>query len=58
MGRIIQETRIYVNPRELRRIAEDMEKEAGNLSIGDHIPKHLISQRDNELIYLMWDQEK
>jgi hypothetical protein len=57
MGRLIQETRIYINPNELRRIAAEMDKEAGNLMVGDHIPKHLICQRDNELIYLIWDQD-
>ena len=57
MNRVILETKIFTNPAELRRIANEMEKEISDVCVGEGLVKYEIVNNSPNVIYLMWDQE-
>lgn len=56
--RLTKELKIFTNPKELRRIADEMEEDNKKLLIGADVTKHYFGTEYNELVYLMWDQER
>lgn len=58
MSHVIHETKIYTTPKRLREIAKIMETDNKKALIGDDLNKYVIYLKGNEVVYIMWSQEK
>jgi hypothetical protein len=58
MSSIVHETKIYTTPKKLREIAKMMEADNKKALMGDDLNKYVIYLKGNEVIYIMWSQEK
>jgi hypothetical protein len=48
---------VYVTPKELREMADTLEKKFKDTKLGEPLPKVLLDYSGNTHIYLVWNQE-